>query len=110
MENQRAWRKPIRKTPLGGTFGASFTIKLNKDGQTGGEEDCNGNKKSKATLLYALAARSQSQTFCFTSLSDDIRDMGDPSRSPRGPDSADSLLHTDVIANEENQGWLVPDS
>lgn len=52
----------------------------------------------------------QDETFCSTSLSDDIRDMGDPSQSPRGPDSIDSQLHTDVIVNEENQGRLVPDS
>lgn len=29
---------------------------------------------------------------------------------PLGPDSTDSLLHTNVIANRESQGWLVPDS
>lgn len=35
---------------------------------------------------------------------------GIPPEAPRGPDSPDSLLHTDVIANEADQGWLVPDS
>lgn len=71
-------------------------------------------KKSKAILLYSLNGRSHSQTRTRPSvpplylMTSEI--WGDPSRSPRGPDSTDSLLHTDVIANEESQGWLVPDS
>lgn len=88
---------------LGGTFGASFPIKMVK---------LVDRKRQNPTGLLdcEVPLPDQDETFCSTSLSDDIRDMGDPSRRPRGPDSTDSLLHTDVIANEENQGCLVPDS
>lgn len=54
-------------------------------------------------LVYAGTVGSRAQTSWSTSLSDDIGDTGDPSRSPRGPDSADSRLHADVIANEEKR-------
>lgn len=53
----------------------------------------------------------QDQTLRPTSLSDDISDMGDPSPTlpvPPGPDSIDSLLHTDGNADGEYWGWLVP--
>lgn len=71
------------QAPLGGTFGASITIKINKDGQTGGGEDSNGKKKSQTNptvlLDWEVPLPPQDETFCSTSLSDDIRDTGDPS-------------------------------